>query len=798
MSKIKVCLEWSRARPYNMGMRRLYPALKYTLLTLLIPLLVAAFLGSCISGVIFEGSSCSIQDGVLQSLTNHGPWALLVMSGLLVATLVARRDYLRHEALRQFALVRYTESLQPEDLGFEFASSDGSIRPGRRPFYKAYVPRTAAAESPDGSNGDLYSESALAEELHSGKGFILLGQPLDGKSRTLYQILSGLKERRIVAPSLSQELPDDDALSLVEGEHVILFLENLHEYVGAQVALLELQADLIKRASSCVIAATCRDGPELRLVEQELGRFYEEVPLKLKLVAPTSEEKGELARGIGKEWDADAAEDCPTLGSIAMEDHLEAMSLRFRKLLRDRPDQADVLRAMKLLTAVSGGILTHRRLKAVLKEAFGRENVHLRDCLRDLSDQAFLKEDPLPDQTVYPEPAYLRDAVSYTEGKEPRDDFFPTLFNTFRDLEDADGLLGLGVTSMIGGSWSPQAVYWCFDLATELEPSNPSAWLNKAALLGAGEHHEEAITAAEKAVELRPDNYSYWQQKGRVFHNAGRTAEARDAYLRASSLRPERPETWRSLGSVYMDLGNHRDALRVFNRSIDLGADYDYVGSWVGRAEALRKLRRYEETLLAYDRITDIDPGCFKTWFNKSGLLRKLSQHEDALVVAARAEDLRPDHVEVHVAKCESLIELAKQRSDINLWAKALGACDHAIRLDQNHSVAWSMKGTILMMTDRVEEALGVIEQAIRLRPRRVEEWWHKGQALLKVAENQQAQGIDLSHSAEYRAGMWWLCRAWRNRDRLPDRGEASVCETFRQLGHDPIQCQGRYPSSMF
>jgi tetratricopeptide (TPR) repeat protein len=620
---------------------------------------------------------------------------------------------------------------------------------------------------------------------------------VDGKSRTLYQILSRLKERRIVAPSLSEGLPDEEALSLVEGEDVILLLGDLHEYVGAQIALPELQAELAKRASSCVVAATCRDGPELRLVEQNLGRFYEEIPLKLKLVAPTSEEKGALARGIGKEWSVDDAEDCPTLGSIAMEGHLEAMSLRFRNLLRDRPDQADVLRAMKLLTAVSAGILTPRRLKAVLKEAFGRETVHLQDCLRDLSDQAFLKEDPFPDKIVYPDPAYLRDAVSYTEGKEPRDDFFPALFNAFRDLEDADALISLGVTSMIGESWSPQAVFWCFDLATELDPDNPSAWLNKAALLGAGKHHEEAIAAAEKAVELRPSNYSYWQQKGRVLHGAGRSAEARDAYLRASTIMPERPDTWRSLGRVYMDLGNHRDALRAFNRSIDLGADYDYVGSWSGRAAALRMLGRYKEALLAYHRITDMDPDRFETWFNKSGLLRQLSQHEEALVAATRAENLRPDHVEVHMAKCESLIELAKQRSDINLWAKALEACEHAIRLDQNHGGAWSMKGTILMVTDRVEEALGVIEQEIHLRPRRVEEWWHKGQALLKVAENQQAQGINLSYSAEYSAGMWWLCRAWRNRDRLPDRGEASVCETFRQLGYDPTQCQNRYPSAM-
>lgn len=189
-------------------------------------------------------------------------------------------------------------------------------------------------------------------------------------------------------------------------------------------------------------------------------------------------------------------------------------------------------------------------------------------------------------------------------------------------------------------------------------------------------------------------------------------------------------------------------------------------------------------------------PDHFETWFNKSGLLRTLSRHHDALVAATRAEALRPDHVEVQVAKCESLIELAKQQNDVDLWAWAMESCDRAIDLDQDHDVAWFMKGTILALTGRFEEALGVIETAIRLRPWRVEEWWHKGQVLLKIAEGQQAQGLDLSYSAEYHARMWWLCRAWLNRERLPDRGEASVCKTFRQLGYDSVRCQDRYASA--
>ncbi len=150
---------------------------------------------------------------------------------------------------------------------------------------------------------------------------------------------------------------------------------------------------------------------------------------------------------------------------------MEAMTLRFRNLLRQCPDCADALRTLKLLT--TGSIpLTHERVEAVWENVFGRTGGNLSDCLRVLRDQSFVRENGSAEGTVRPEPAYLRDAVTYTEGKEPEDDFFPSLVDTLVALEDAEALTGLGVVCLLGtgrGS-SAQGAYICFDLATEVEP----------------------------------------------------------------------------------------------------------------------------------------------------------------------------------------------------------------------------------------------------------------------------------------------------------------------------------------
>jgi tetratricopeptide (TPR) repeat protein len=710
---------------------------------------------------------------------------------LLGLTLDARRDDLYHRASEQFALVKPAENVEPGDFGFAVATPGEAVGPQRRPFYDAYVARRASVEALDGSDARPYEEDELAQELRSERGFVLLGQPLDGKSRTLYEVLSRLNGYQIVKPSLSEGMPGEDAvLLLVGGKDVILLLEDLHEYVGAQIDLPELYGALGKYASSCVVAATCRDGPELRLVEEKLGRLYEEMPLKLKLIPPTVDEKGRLARSIGEDWDPEAADDYPTLGSVAMERPMEAMALRFRNLLWQRPDHVDALRALKLLTTASIRPLTHERVEAVWKKVFGRTGLHLRDCLRALADQSFLREDSSAEGSVRPEPAYLRDAVTYTDGKEPEDDFFPALVDTLEEVGDAEALTNLGVVCVLGMGqrWSAQAAYDCFDRATRVDPNYASAWLNKTGMLSHAGHREEAVRAAERAVELKPNAWYYWESKGRALYNAGRYEAALDAYHHTNHLELGRSRIWRNLGATYMARSRYRDALSAYNRSIDLGADYEYAKGWMGRAQALQRLGRARDALRAYDRVTDTKPDYFEAWFNKSGVLRTLARHESALIATARAESIRPDHVDVHLAQGESLVALAKRDDDAAQWEQAYEAYVRATNLDENHASAWSMKGVALLMLGRFAEGSEALERAILLRPEYVQDWWHKAQALLKMAEGQPMES-----SVEVRAGLWWLCRAWRARDRLPDRG-ASVLHTFQQVGYHPNRCDQDFP----
>jgi tetratricopeptide (TPR) repeat protein len=256
------------------------------------------------------------------------------------------------------------------------------------------------------------------------------------------------------------------------------------------------------------LASTCRDGPELESVRKAetngLKTFYESIPTKLKLLEMTTAEKGRLAHNIGREWEPEQSEDYPTPGSITMEEYKAYMRERFERDLSRL--QQDTLRVVKLLSRAGILPLTHPRIKALLEEEglFDWRDFHLRrDCLDKLREYAFIGSAPSP-EVVRPEPAYLADdVVTYTEGKEPEQDF-DVLMHVLRELGDDAGLFYLGNT-YYSSLQNMQKAIEAYDAALEIRPEDAEALNNKGNALVAMGDNEGALRAYDAALEIRPD-----------------------------------------------------------------------------------------------------------------------------------------------------------------------------------------------------------------------------------------------------------------------------------------------------
>jgi tetratricopeptide (TPR) repeat protein len=714
-------------------MWRLYPYMKVLWASALliggvVLELITGILGNCLFALFLQSSTCTLKWDILISLRPYVFWTSLPFLALGGLHLGVRRSHTLYRARASFALLKGATEIRPEDFGFQVLKSGEQAGSRRRPFYPTYISRTASTKD----SNKTYDEEGLVDQLKASKGFVLLSSPLSGKSRTLYEVAKRMQGYKLLSPMKSREVPEDRTFSmLLKGRQVILLLEDLNDYISSGTPLQEIASKLDRCGAQWTVASTCGDGPEMAVIKAAegtaLGRFYREaIPLKLEFRPLTAEQKGELARSIGEEWDPRESDWHPTPGSITMEEPMTAMHQRFEHALT--PEQQDTLRGLQLLA--SGGVqpFTHRRLRAVLEEhnLFERSGLHLQDCLNALAEQAFIRR-PAPQDPVYPEPAYLLDSVTYTEGKTPRDDF-TKLREVLAELRDHEGLVRLGV--VFGFNSDPGQALACFDLAITQKPEDPVAWFNKGVSWVVMERYDEALESYDEALSRGYDNVETWHNKGLTLSQLGRHQEAIEAYDRASTLQPDFSEAWHGKGVALIDLDRYEEALAALDQALKL--EPDHAEAWSNRGAALGELGRYQEALEAYDRATKYAPAYPKAWLGKGTALENMGRYSEALEANEIALHHNPSYPMAWHNKGAVLNKLGRQ-------SEALRAYDQALNLEPDFYEAWDSKGTLLQDMGHHQEALQVFDEAIKVKPNFSKAWYDKGVVLTKFSRFEEA-----------------------------------------------------------
>lgn len=185
--------------------------------------------------------------------------------------------------------------------------------------------------------------------------------------------------------------------------------------------------------------------------------------------------------------------------------------------------------------------------------------------------------------------------------------------------------------------------------ALALEPSEVEVLSDAAWLLGAAGHHEEAMRSAQRATELYPEDGVAWFGLGFSALEAGEFAAAEAPLRKAVALQPDESMWHNNLGWLLVQTGRYKEALRSFERSLELdGANERALSnrrlalallarradSAAARAEHLGRVMQRVEAAIARDP-TDANA---------------LLERATAELVLGRLEDARADALRASVA----------------------------------------------------------------------------------------------------------------------------------------------------
>ena len=316
--------------------------------------------------------------------------ALWLFTALFLSLLywVVNRNNRIRELKKEFAVYKTSEKLKPEDLSFVTAKKGDEVVLPKRPYYETYIPRLAVAYEDRFRNSPrrTYREKDLVASVGEGISILLVGAPMEGKTRTLFEVIKRLEGFTVISPK-REGAPSAKSIQLLARKNVVCLLNDLNSYTHAQLDMLALIEDISRIANHFAVAATCRDGPDIDALHgpaTPLTKLYESFTYKLALTRPTEEDRLKLQRAIGQVADGVAT----TLGSICMKGAVEIMVDRFNKF--DESVQ-DCYRAIHVLAAGSVEPFTYKRIQAVLENIFNRPTnlAQLRGHLKTLQRPAY-------------------------------------------------------------------------------------------------------------------------------------------------------------------------------------------------------------------------------------------------------------------------------------------------------------------------------------------------------------------------------------------------------------------------
>lgn len=669
----------------------------------------------------------------------------------------------RLQALRnQFSLFRATEDLRPRDFGFQYLEPGDEYDLHLRPHYSRYINRrfkNLAESSP--ATFPTTDESQVRENLLNGQGVVLVGPPVDGKSRTLYELVSELPNWIAVRPFRDREMPTDEAFELLKGKSVAIVVDDLNAFADSRLDLATFAETMNRFADRVTVIATVRDGPELSVIRNARStgaqRFFESLPHKLRLQPTSIDDRRHLVEFVGLQWSDSGDEIYPTPGSITMATPMEAMRERFETLPYALQD---VLRSCQLLNA--GGLpITRQRLESALTHVFNRSSLHLSDSLSALGEYAFIKQ-PSTAGPMSVELAYVNNesVVSYSDGKVPPDDF-EQLSLGLLSSEDAEGLAYLASTAHFVHH-NPELAHSCLEKARTIAPQDESILHNYASSLANVGNHTQAEIVLRQIIEDFPeDSGAHLTLSRLLFHIFNREAEALEEVEKALEL-----DTWDIDAARDAFASNGDEANFEISRMRRLGEVMpSRFHIHVLRSQILTHFERYEEALVDIDSAIYIVPVSGRAIAEKSKIFLRMERWQEAIATSDDALNVWPNLAEALSYKAYALWQLAKFSDSIQLYR-------HIQSLEPLEADHILNEAEVLMDMQAYEPALQAYDRALSLADDSFKAQVGRGRSLFKLSQYEDsaiAWQFAISREPDDVYALNGLVDSLRELDRLPD-----------------------------
>ena len=169
-------------------------------------------------------------------------------------------------------------------------------------------------------------------------------------------------------------------------------------------------------------------------------------------------------------------------------------------------------------------------------------------------------------------------------------------------------------------------------------------------------------------------------------------------YTKALEINPKYDRAWSFKGFALNNLGRYEEAIICYDKLLEINPNDALVALiWNKKCLALNDLKRYEEAIECFDRVLEIKPKDVNAWHNKGIVFINLKRNEEAIKCFDNALEIDPKDVTWH-NKGDALLNLKR-------YKKAIRCCDKALEINPNFEEAKNNKKTAEEKLKKEKEA---------------------------------------------------------------------------------------------
>jgi tetratricopeptide (TPR) repeat protein len=404
-----------------------------------------------------------------------------------------------------------------------------------------------------------------------------------------------------------------------------------------------------------------------------------------------------------------------------------------------------------------------------------------------------------------------------------------TIDDTVSLITLAENLEAQGRSHEAANQFSTSAFYLAFtkrfdlalaliDRGMSLDRKNPASLTLKGQILHRMGRYDEALSVLDKACALDPrtapvavallvkaeiqksraqydrawetlsrvnpndleDPGAWWKLSAELSLAKGDYSEAKRALTTLEAMRPGDAWTGAMMGQVLFGLKQYQEAANRLEKASKSPA---FPPS--ARLDLVDALRLAGRTQEAREHVEQF----LKERADDPELLLRLGQlqrvEEDSIDEAI--ESLRRA-VKINPGLAQAYAELSEALRCKGLFTQALLAVDEALRLNENNSWAWRIKGAILNSLNRPAQALKAFDRSLEIEPQSPWGLALKGSLLSDLACYEEAIGLLSGVELPAGAALAWLCglRGWALETLGEDRADETLEAYYQASANDP------------